>query len=257
MARRADPNAQVHGAPCNKCGSTLRYRASGLCVACSRQRSAARSDYFKRYNAGKRGLTIPPARETPLTVKPFPISKIATALSHAQATPAAIERNRRLDDLIRKAVMMPVEDKPAPTCYGDVHRAQLQVGAAPTFIHGKSEKAEYAVAGAAIVAAVEAMLDELPAVVTLTTVLERLDPDLLIGSSTDRVRQLIGLALAKCGAVKRKDGKTSLATYVIRDHQRYENKTTAELLKLATRRSNVKKRKRVKNFCFDQRADLS
>lgn len=257
MARQADPSAHVHGAPCRKCGSTLRYRVSGLCVACAQDRARSRSDYFKRYNAGKKGLSVPPARETPFTVKPFSVSKIATALSHAQSTPAAIERNRRLDDLIRKAVMVPVEDTPAPTCYGDVHRASLQVGAPPAFIYGKSDKERYAAAGAAIVAAVEALIDDLPDVVTLTTVFDMLDPDLLIGSSGDRVRQLIGLALAKCGAVKRKDGKTSLATYVLRDHQRYENKTTAELLRFAARGTKAKKRKRVKNFSFDQRADLS
>jgi len=148
--------------------------------------------------------------------------RIAHALASYSRTPGALERSKRLDTLILK----PRDQEAKPTLTGgDLHRQQLPVGYNRPIIPYLNEVERRAAELAPLVEAVEAIYDDLPDLVTVQDVADKLDPA-LIERLKGRWPLAVAARLKKLGAVHLDAGNTSDGTrthlYIVHDPERYE-----------------------------------
>jgi hypothetical protein len=242
MTRPTDPSRYVQGPLCNKCGTATRY-PTGICVECTKRRNATK--YERRREKPEKavktehGTAGRPEKiiitnwagrsSAPMTTA----NKISTALAGYSRSPGALERSKRLDAIVRSrsahldALILgkkPDEDE-APKCGGDFHRASLPVGYhRPTLTYRDSD-AQRAAERASLVAAVEAIYDDLPDLVTAQDVADKLDPALLAAMKF-RWFLAITARLKKLGAVQVEAGNTADGTrvmlYITHHPERYD-----------------------------------
>src|ERR1700734_757080 len=121
MARPIDPSKYFVGAPCRKCGTSLRYKRDASCVECTRRQNANKRTGIRERELAR--YSVPP---------PLSPQKIGAMLSNDARYSGAEDRNRYLNSLLRKKFKLDDEpEAPKPTCYGDVRRMQMQIGATP------------------------------------------------------------------------------------------------------------------------------
>jgi hypothetical protein len=242
MTRPTDPSRYVQGPLCNKCGTTTRY-PTGICVECTKRRNAAKYERRRekpekavKTEHGKAGrpekiiITDWAGRSSaPMTTA----NKISNALIGYSRSVGALERSKRLDAIVRSrsahldALILgkKSDEDEAPKCGGDLHRASLPVGYhRPTLTYRDSD-VQRAAERAPLVAAVEAIYDDLPDLVTAKDVAGRLDPALLAAMKF-RWFLAITARLKKLGAVQVEAGNTADGTrvtlYVTHHPERYD-----------------------------------
>ena len=210
---RSGPGLKFDGAPCKKCGSTLRYVSTRQCVSCcnSRDRTGTRKrtqEYQQRirashYRAG--------ADES---------SAILWALS--KDAPAAVSRQAKMYLGVPKYQQELAQ--PAPMTAGDVWRSMLPVGASKHApqpnMYNKEQPTRHA-ENRELAAAVAALLPALPDVIGTDDIIERLDPELVAKLKT-RMSFALGRAFRACGAVRLRMSEARKALYLVRQAGAYE-----------------------------------
>jgi hypothetical protein len=208
------------GKPCPACQDTLRYRANNQCVSCVKRRN--REKYLARRNREPHGRAG------------FPLYKLADVLARDAHNPSSIERNRHLDEVMRKKLSPSLGDQDAPkiTCGGDLHRAMLHVG--NPFTVTPARDADRA-ANEAFGAAIRALYPKLPTLVSWQDVVARLSPGLIARMGT-RLELGVAKALALRGAMVREIGASNRRDvrnlYILRDFDRYAAMKRRELTAL-------------------------
>jgi hypothetical protein len=137
-----------------------------------------------------------------------------------------------LDGLILKRT---AETPTPPTVTGgDLHRAALLVGAQPRRPHSHEDTLGQRRSESEIIsAAVAAIYDDLPDLVTTTDVIARLPRDVVAIGNANALAQRIGRGIRAAGATQRDAGNPNAAgmfgLYIIRDADRYLAMTRAKL----------------------------
>jgi hypothetical protein len=235
MTRPTDPSKYILGPLCRRCGGTLYYPKGKACVACTRERNAAkytpRGTHEKREKREKREkpakigtrgnsafTTIwAGARATPV----IPKTKLATALEDYRRSPSARERSKRLDALILKPLD---QGGAAPLTAGDIWRSMLPHGYQRAAVSQSESDAQRAAELIPLVEAVEAIYSDLPDLATAKDVADKLDPA-LVERVKNRWFLAITMRLKKLGAVSRDAGNTADGTrvrlYILRGAERF------------------------------------
>jgi hypothetical protein len=223
MARPIDPKKYIHGEPCRKCGTTLRYKGpQKRCVECERLRNARKRRHTasRRAVEAERGDPPPFAPHGERLRREQQCRKLAYFQQAYAGTLGARARGAHLDSLIGKK---PDAERPAPVCGGDLHRASLKVGAELVGAGVRGPKLSQASADTAsraererLHAALRAIWDSLPDTVTLGVVTARLPED-VVGINPFRFRALLASALRECGAQTLPDDPNHVREYQVRE----------------------------------------
>jgi hypothetical protein len=158
-------------------------------------------------------------------------------LSNDARYSGAEDRNRYLNSLLRKKFKLDDEpEAPKPTCYGDVRRMQMQIGATPRPVitrysqdantrHAQNDALRNAIAHA---------LPSLPDLVTVGEVIAILPPDVTEPIMASRLPMAVAVALALLGVhvCKKTTLKGGLRLYAVRHRRRFRGMGLKTLLQV-------------------------
>jgi hypothetical protein len=232
MGRPVEGRYIIVKTPCEKCGDNRQHK-NRACVTCTREWNKRK--YQKTRGAGvsangrRIGATQNHHGHQRLTIK-----RISDMLADDARSVSAAARSRYLDHKTKQAFGLSSEDETKITCYGDVYRAQKQVGLPPRTTDYGEKVAENHRQNDALTDALKRTLKTLPDLIHVADVLNAVPPEIVEPITMARRQMAVALSLRAIGVLMIRrtspiDGRRRL--YCLRNADKYEQMTVPELVR--------------------------